>query len=120
MNRDSWVKIYRKMMSWEWYKDISCKVIFLHLILNVQHKETHYCGIILKKGQTITTIRKLAKETGLSFQQTRTALTKLQKTNDIFIQKTKSFSIISLNNWQMYQGKIAKNNGEDSSYNAFA
>ena len=45
----------------------------------------------------------LSKETALSQQQCRTALSKLKSTGEITYQSTSQYSIITVNNWKLYQ-----------------
>ncbi|MBQ7764312.1 replication/maintenance protein RepL [bacterium] len=122
MNDETWVKIYRKLVDWEWYKDVPCKTLFIHLILIAQYKKTRHIGLELKAGETITGFRSLANETGLSVQQVRTALKKLESTNDIKITTNPTHTIISLNNWHKYQSSQRDEDRyrENKSYNAFA
>src|SRR5574344_902677 len=103
MTDESWVKLYRKMTEWGWYKDIPCKVVFLHLILTVRYKKYEYCGVLLEPGEIMTGRNQLADATGLTAQQVRTALKKLQKTQEITVRSTHQCSIIKLTNWRQYQ-----------------
>lgn len=98
------ILIHRKLLGWEWYSDINTKVLFLHLLLKANHKPQKWQGIEVLRGQVVTGRKVLAKETGLSEQQVRTCLDRLKSTNEITIKSTSRYSIITLNNYNQYQG----------------
>jgi hypothetical protein len=54
-------------------------------------------------GQMLTGLKVLVKETGLSYQSTRTCLEKLKKYKNLTIKSTNKYSIISVINWSIYQ-----------------
>ena len=95
--------MYRSFLKWEWYSDINTKVIFLHLLLVANHEDTKWRGIIIKRGQHITSSSKLAKEVGLTRQQTRTSLDKLSLTNEITTSSTNNYTVITISNYLKFQ-----------------
>jgi len=101
---NGWISIHRKMIDWEWYGDSNVFRLFMHLLLKVNHKDKKWRGIIIKSGSHMTGRKILSAELNLSEQQIRTALNKLKSTNDITIQATKDYSMISITNWDSYQG----------------
>ena len=98
-----WIKLHRQILEWEWYSDNNCFRVFLHLILKANHKEKRYKGIELNSGQIITSRDILAKETGLSSQQIRTALNKLISTNEITSVTSSQGTILQVVNYEKYQ-----------------
>ena len=104
------IKLQRKILDWEWYNDIPTKTLFIHLLLKVNFKDKKWKGYDIKRGQVLTGRKILSDETGLSEQQTKTALKKLQATNEITIQATNRFSIITLVNYSLYQDKKTDSN----------
>lgn len=98
-----WVKLYYKFLKWEWYSDINVSRLFLHLLLTANWEDGKFKGIEIPRGSLITGRKKLSKETGLSEQEIRTALTKLKSTNEITIKTTSKYSIISIQNYDIYQ-----------------
>ena len=102
---NSWIKLYRKFVEWEWYSDVNCKVVFLHLILTANHKVKRWQGREIGVGEVVTGRNVLAEEVGLSVQQTRTALKKLCESGEIEVEHTNRFSIIKIVNFQKYQEK---------------
>jgi len=99
-----WVKLHRKITEWEWYTDMPCKVLFIHLLLTANIEEGKFMGQVIPKGSTATGLFSLAQQTGLSVQQVRTAINKLRATGEISIKSTNKFSVITINNYSGYQG----------------
>lgn len=100
---EGWIKLYRKIINWEWYKDNNAKIVFLHLLLTANHKDKKWNGTIIKRGQRITSLRNLSKECGLSIQEVRTAISKLQSSNEIKIKTSNHNSIITVCSYTNYQ-----------------
>jgi len=100
---DTWVKLYRKLLEWEWYDDVNTCRLFIHLLLKVNYKDKKWKGIEIKAGEILTGLYKLSQQTKLSVQQVRTSLDKLKSTNEITIKSTSKYSIIQLNNWMQHQ-----------------
>ena len=98
-----YIKLHRQLEEWEWYKNIPVKVLFLHCLLRANHKDKKWQGSTVKKGSFITSYENLAIETGLSFQQVRTAISKLKLTGELTYKSTSQYSIITINNWDEYQ-----------------
>lgn len=46
---ETYIKLYRKLKDWEWYKDIPTKVLFLHLLIEVNFTEKKWQGREIKK-----------------------------------------------------------------------
>lgn len=102
---EGYIALHRKIFDWEWYKDVPTKVLFIHLLLDVNHKGKSVKGITINRGQTITSIRKLSEQTGLSMQQVRTSLKKLESTHEITQQITHQYTLINVENYDIYQRK---------------
>jgi hypothetical protein len=73
------------------------------LLLKANHKEKRFKGIELKVGSIVTSRDLLARETGLSSQQIRTALTKLISTNEITSVTSSQGTIIQIVSYEKYQ-----------------
>lgn len=97
------IKLHRQITEWEWYSNINVCRLFIHCLLKANHKDNKWQGIVIERGSFITSIENLAFETGLSGQQIRTALNKLKSTGEITSKTTNRYSVISINNWDMYQ-----------------
>lgn len=103
MSKDGWISLYRKFLDWQWYDYPTVKIVFLHCLLSANHKPAKWRDLTIKRGQLITSYEKLAAHNGLSIQQVRTAIEKLQSTNEITYQSTSRYSIITIKNYNLYQ-----------------
>jgi hypothetical protein len=101
---DGWIKLHRSLLGWEWYDDINVKVLFIHLLLRANHSPQNWRGETVETGALITSLSKLANETGLSQKQIRNALKKLEKTEEICIQKGRAWTKVIISNYGSYQG----------------
>lgn len=111
---EGWIKLHRKMVNWEWYNDINVKVVFLHLLLTANHEDKKWQGIEIKRGQKITSLEYLSKETNLSIMKIRTALDKLKATNEITVKPTNKYTLINIVKYNDYQVVEGKNNKQDN------
>ena len=98
-----WIKLHREFINWEWYSDINVRVLFIHLLITVNYEDKKWKGRLVKKGSRITGRKQLSSETGLTERNIRTAIKKLQSTNDLTIQLSNSGSMFTVVNWCKYQ-----------------
>ncbi|WP_170148546.1 hypothetical protein [Lacinutrix venerupis] len=90
--------LYRNIIDWEWYSDVNTSKVFFHCLLKVNYSAKRWQGILVQKGEFVTSYERLAVETGLTISKVRTALSKLQSTNDISIKTTTSYTKIGILN----------------------
>ena len=102
---EGYIKLFRSMTSWEWYQDSNTKVVFLHLLLNANWNDFRYRGFDIPAGSLVVGRKKLAQDIGISEKNVRTALNHLKMTNEVTIKPTNRFSIITIVNWDKYQGR---------------
>ncbi len=100
-----WIKLHRRLTTWQWYNDIVTFRLFIHLLLTANHMPIKWREITIPAGSLITSLNHLSKATGLSFKQVRTSLNKLKRSNEVAIKTTNRYSMISIVNWDYYQGE---------------
>lgn len=98
-----YIKMHRSFLEWEWYTDLNTRVLFQHMILIANYKDTRLRGKEVKRGQIVTSIKELSNSSGISVQSVRTSLDKLKLTNEITIESTSEGSTITVNNYNLYQ-----------------
>lgn len=105
---EAFIKLYKKMLEWEWYDDINTCRLFIHILLRANWKSGSWHGIPYEAGELITSVSTLSEETGLSLHQVRTALDHLMMTGEVASRCQGKARIITVNNWDAYQvgGKV--------------
>ena len=105
-NQTGFIKLYKSLLDWEWYKDSNTKAVFFHLLLMANYKPTEYKNIIVDRGQCIITVKEICDSLNLTAQQTRTALEHLKSTNNITIKTTNKYSVVTVVSYDKWQGKV--------------
>jgi uncharacterized phage protein (TIGR02220 family) len=105
-----WIKIHRKFLDWEWFNKSEAVHLFMYLLLKANHKDGQWQGIDVCKGQFITSFGRISTDTGISLQTIRTLLKKFEKTNEINIQTTNKFSVITICKYEDYQTEEIETN----------
>lgn len=104
MADNTFIKLYRSLLNWEWYTDVNTTKLFLHLLLVANRFPSEWRGIRINQGQRLTSLSKLASETGLTIQQTRTAISHLKLTGEITSESTNGYTLITVENYAKFQG----------------
>lgn len=115
------IKVYRKLLDWEWYTNVNTKTLFIHCLLRANWKAGEWHGIHYNEGEFITSLPQISKETGLSIRQARTALSHLEMTGELTSKLTDEATgkkltqnrIITINNWDSYQGSDSQNDSQN-------
>lgn len=103
MRESGYIKLHRSMLEWEWYRDANTKALFLHCLLKANWEAGRFQGVEVPRGSFVTSLSKLALETGLTVKQIRTALNHLKATNEVASRTTSKFSVITIKNYDKYQ-----------------
>lgn len=117
------IALYRKLLDspiWQ-VTTVEQKVILITLLLMANHSEKKWYWqgeeFICQPGQFITSLPNIVKAcgNGLTVQNVRTALKKFENMNFLTDQSTKTGRLITIVNWQVYQGKREVNNRQPNS-----
>ena len=100
---NGFIKIYRSFLDWEWWDDINTFRLFMTILLLANWKDKRWHGKVIPRGSFWTSIESLSKKSGLTFQQTRTALDKLISTGEITSEVTNEGRLITVANYEFYQ-----------------
>lgn len=73
--------------------------------------------MIMKRGQLVSSRRILSAQTGISEQTIRTCLERLQSTHEITIKSTQRNSVITICNYDIYQGETEETNPQTNPLN---
>lgn len=103
MLEGGYIKLYRSLLSWEWYDDPNTLRVFLHLLLTVNHEPQQWRGITIERGQRVSSLSKLGQELGLSAKEMRTALRHLSETGEVAHCPTAKYGVFTVNNYDKFQ-----------------
>jgi hypothetical protein len=101
MNR-GYIKLWRKIVDWDWFSDANTLQLFLYLLCRANHKTSHYHGTQINKGDVVFGRLQAAKDLHSTERQIRTGISHLKSTGEIAIKTTNKFSIITLINFNKY------------------
>lgn len=102
----SFIKLDRAIARWEWYKEPSTFKVFLHCLISANWERKQWQGFTIKRGQFVSSVGALCSETGLTIQQVRTSLKRLQRTGEITLNSTNKFTFITVEKYNSYQDKM--------------
>lgn len=111
------ITLHRNLLDWEWYSDINTKTLFIHCLLKANWEDKNWRGIDIKRGSFVTSYDALSKETKLTIQQIRTSIFKLTKTQEINIQTTNKFTLLSVVKYEDYQSLEIKSTHKQQTNN---
>ncbi len=110
------IQLHRKIVEWEWYQNTNTFRVFLHCLLMANFTDGRFEGVEVKRGQFVTSLPNLAKQTLLSIQQVRTALDHLKLTGEITDKAYAKFRVITVVKYDMYQQDNRQNNSQSTGY----
>ena len=116
-NMSGWIKLYSDFANWEWYKDTITKTVFLHCLLKANWKNGKFEGTEIPRGSFVTSYKNLSDELSskkqkIGIQSIRTALNHLVSTKELTIKTTSKFTIITVNNYDLYQTSNTVSNSQ--------
>lgn len=100
---NTYIKLFRKMLTWEWYTDANTVRVFLHILLKANYTTSRYKGHEIPAGSCVFGRKAWADELGLTEQQIRTAIKHLKTSGEITIKTTNKFSVVTIENWGKWQ-----------------
>ena len=102
-DQEGWIKLHRKLEDWGWADKPLTAYTFIRLVLRANHADAEWHGVMVRRGQTIVGYKKFSQETGISVQSLRTAFEHLESTREITRESTRSFSLVTIVNYDEYQ-----------------
>lgn len=104
-----WIKVYRDLENhWLWEdKPFSRGQAFINLLMMANHQDNKilFNGdlIEVKRGQRITSLRKLSEEWGWSTKKTKKFLELLEKDNMVTVKTDNKKTLVTIVNYGVYQ-----------------
>lgn len=106
-----YIKLYRSMLDWEWYKNINTKVLFIHMLLKANWKDGKFEGKVIPRGSFVSSLAKLADETDLTIREVRTAISHLETSGELTIKRHSKYSVFTIKNYVQYQASDNQSTG---------
>lgn len=100
---NGWVKLHRRIVDWEWFKKPETLSLFIYCLTRANIADGSWRNIAYKRGQFITSLDTIRKDTGLSIQQARTALKHLVSTGELSAKSTNRYTMITICKYDDYQ-----------------
>ena len=102
-----WICVHRQILDNPIFKNDKLFRVFMYCLLKASHGEHEQLVgdsiVAVKSGEFVTGRKAISGATGLTEQNVRTALNKLEKLSILTIKTTNKYSIISIVNWNKYQ-----------------
>ncbi len=100
---NGWIKLHRKILKWEWFSCSATFHLFVYLLLTANTEDKRWQGIVVKRGQLVTSISSICKDTGLSTRQVRTSIERLKTTSEVTIKTTNKYTLVTVCKYESYQ-----------------
>ena len=110
----TFVKVPRDLLENESLKKPIMWNVYTHLLLMANYNGSMFKGVEVPSGSLITSLDSLSKKTGYTREQIRNTLDNMQLTQLITRKTTHHFTLISINNWELFQGGTNKRNTLDN------
>jgi len=114
MAHEGYIYLWRSLLHSDFYATPNTCHLAVHLMLTAAWKDHHILvggkRVLLQRGQTHTGRLKLKKETGLSYQNIRTALHHLENVGFSTRKPTRHGSIITICKYNDYQLATGESN----------
>lgn len=107
MSSQGWIKLHRRLLENPIVKKPIWSWLWVFLLLKANHAENSIIWngnpLVIKRGQLLTGLISISRESGVKAQSIRSCLAYLKSTNQITIQTTNKWSLITINNYDIYQ-----------------
>lgn len=102
MRLNGFIPLWRTLLDWEWIDDPVILSVWVQCLLRASFRDSTWRGMEIKRGQLFTSSESLAKSCGVSRQQVRRALEKLQKSENLTSESTSQGLLITVCKYEAY------------------
>ncbi len=102
MKEYGFIMLDRSIVNWRWFKDMKTAWLFINLLLMANYTQAQFKSHDIKRGQVVTSLHGLMEQSGLTYQEVRTALNHLKSTKDVTVQTTSKCTIITVENYEQF------------------
>lgn len=100
---EGWIKIHRRLLDWEWMNCPNMVALWVYLLMKAANEDKDWQGETIEKGQLITSVSTISRETGIPTASVRRGLERLIMSKQVSIQTTKKWSKITICKYESYQ-----------------
>lgn len=108
MKENSWIKIYRKFLDWDWFIDSKTVHVFIYLLIRANVRSGKFQNYPVKRGQVVTSYAKISQATGMSVSSVKRAMQNLLSTGEITASAYNKYSVITVVKYEEYQDKVSE------------
>ena len=112
---EGWIKLHRKLLKSDVFENEKLLKMFVWCLIKASRTEREQVigatTVNLLPGQFVTGRRKASIELGIKESTVTSCLKRLEKMNIISMKSNRSYTIVTVDNWELYQdGKEMDNN----------
>jgi len=104
-----WIKLHRALLDWQWFSDANTSHVFMYCLLKANHKDNMHRDTLVKRGTFLTGRDLIARETGCSVREVRTALKRLESANVLTSKTSRQGTVIEVLNYDRHQASDQQN-----------
>lgn len=104
-DQSTFIKIDRNILQWRWMTNSETFHLFVFLILKANIEDHGFQNITVHRGELVTSLPHLARDTGLTIRKVRTALNHLKSTGEVTDTKIHRGRLIHIVNYNLYQAR---------------
>ncbi len=117
--KTTWIKLDRNITEWRWIHNPITLAVWIQLLVKANYKDVYIGNDVVKRGEVYLSKDLLAADIGVTKKQLRTALSNLSLTGEIrATKKIGKVVVISIVNYDKYQGEGQRNGNERASERA--
>lgn len=117
MSEFGWIKLHRRITEWHHWSSPNVLATFIHLLTLANYEPKEWNGIVVQRGQLVTTQRNLAEDIGIARVTLRRCIATLRETGEIELEVVtvgdrKECTLITILNYNEYQGDFSTSQSE--------
>jgi len=112
---NTWVKLHRNIIDWEWFHDKNALMLLIYLNCRVNIIDKKWQGTTIKRGSIALSWETLSERINLSQKQCRTAMKKLEDSGEVTRIRAAKYQVVTLVKWEKMQHNKEKRAGKGQS-----
>lgn len=97
-----WIGINRDIINSSIYKDHGAMRVLLHLLLTVNYSAVEWQSIVIDRGETVTSLKRLSEELGMSKNTLLKSLSTLEAAGEISKATTSKYTLLRVINYDYW------------------